>query len=118
MRHKGQQQTSEATTTDASNTVLATIKLKQNSVRFVEVRVAARRTDAADRAIFFRRACVYREGAGAVIQGPVDSVLTRRSDASWTVTLVAVGDNLEVQVVGAIGKTINWKSRTRSKGVS
>ncbi len=101
-------------TTDATLTTLATIPLLDDTVYTFEVIVAARRTDAADRGSYARRCSVFREATGvATLNGFVTSGLTRESDSAWNVSLAVSGNNLLVQVTGAGGQDVNWKSSYR-----
>jgi hypothetical protein len=101
-------------TTDATLTTLATIPLLDDTVYMLEVTVAGRRTDAADRASYVRRASVFREATGvATLNGFVTSGFTRESDSTWNVSLTVSGNNVLVQVTGAVGKDVNWKSSHR-----
>lgn len=97
------------TTTDATPTTLISLALDDNTVYLVEGYVVARRTDAADRAGYYRNVVAYREAAGAAtLQGTVDTSFTRESDATWDSTIIVSGNNLILQVTGRAGRTIDW----------
>lgn len=108
-----------ATTTDNTVTALSTIPLSDNTVYLVETRIEARRTDSADRAAYVRRACVYREAAGtATMQGAVETTFSRESAAGWNATIAVSGNDVVINVDGAVGHTINWRAYTTLQQVS
>jgi hypothetical protein len=45
------------------------------------------------------------------MQGPVDTLLTRRDNASWDCTIDIVSNNFRILVTGEVAKTINWHVR-------
>jgi hypothetical protein len=99
-------------TTDGASTLAASITLADPETVMVDVLVTARRTDAGtDHAAYQRKAAAYRNGAGAVLIGAVDASLTRETDASWDVTITVSGNDLQVNVQGAAGQTIEWHVR-------
>ncbi len=109
------------TTTDATLTTIATIAIPDDTVVLIEVEVVARRTDAAGRAVYIRRAVIFREAAGgATIQNTVDTTFTRESsgNAPWNATIAVSGNNALIQVTGQAGKTVNWKALNRMRKVS
>jgi hypothetical protein len=107
------------TTADAAWHTIATIPVQNNTVLMLETTVVARRTNAAGRGAYLRKAIVYREGGGAAtIQGTVDSPLTRESAAAWDVTIAVSGSNVLVKVRGAAGQTVHWKSSYVTEEIS
>ena len=107
------------TTTTATETTIATISIADDTVVLIEASVVGRRTNAADRGGFIRRALAYREGGGgATRQGSVNTDFTRRSDGDWDVTIDVSGNDARIRVTGVAGHTINWKSRHIELGVS
>ena len=99
------------TTNDATVTTIATIAVPDDTVMLIMAHIVGRRTDAADRAGYARRAVVYREAAGgATLQGTVDTVFTRESEALWDADISVSGNNCIITVKGRAGRTINWKS--------
>jgi len=88
---------------------IASIPILDDSAVLIEVRSVGRRTDSPDRAAYLRKALVYREAGGAaVLQGTVDTPLTRESNTVWNTRIVVSGNNAEIQVRGAVGSTVNW----------
>ena len=98
-------------TTDATVTSLAVIPVPDNTVLLLRATIIARRTNAADRAGYVRRAVVFREAAGAAtLQGAVDTPLTRESHGPWDATIDVNGNNVRIRVTGAVGHNVNWKT--------
>lgn len=104
--------TNPVTTTDATVTTITTIPIPDDTVVLIDVYIVGRRTNAAGRAVYVRRAVVFREAAGAAaIQGSVDSPLTRESSGGYNATIAVSGNNAIVTVRGLAAHTINWKAR-------
>lgn len=98
-------------TTNANATLLATIAIPDDAVVLIEVTIVARQTNALGDASFVRRAEVRREGGGgATLRATVSTPFSRRSDSSWVVTIAVSGNDALINVVGAIGKDISWRS--------
>lgn len=98
---------------------IATIALTDNTVYLIDVDIIGRRTDAADRAGYVRRALVYREAAGAAtMQGTEDTSLTRESSGTWDARINTSGNNVIIEVKGGAGASVNWKSRYRMTNVA
>lgn len=98
-----------ATTTTATVTTVTTIPIPDNTVVLIDAYIVGRRTDAAGRAIYVRRAAVYREAAGAAtIEGQVDTPLTRESSGGYDATIAVSGNNAIITVKGLAAHTINW----------
>lgn len=102
----------DVTTTGNTETTIATIAIPDNTILLIIAHITARRTDAADRAAYIRRAVVFRESAGvATLLGPVDSALTRESTGGWNATIdVDGGNNARIRIEGDAGNTVKWHS--------
>ena len=99
------------TTSDATVTTLATIAIPDDTAVLIDASIISRRTDAADRGGYLRRALVFREAAGsATLQGNIDTPFTRESSGPWNVTIDVNGDDARIRVTGQAGKTIHWRS--------
>lgn len=100
-------------TTDGSVQSLTTFALLDNTVWHLWAFMAARRTDGGgnDRAAYIRRACVYRAGGVATLQGTVDIIGgDKESDAVCNATIdVDGGNNARVRVNGVAAKTFQWE---------
>lgn len=106
------------TTVNAVDTTIATIPLDDNTVYLIETYTEGRRTDAAGRGGFVRRAVFYRESGGvATQQGGTQTDFTRRSNGNYNSLMVVSGNNVLIQVTGQTGHTINWKSSHLLKSV-
>jgi hypothetical protein len=101
-------------TTDNTETTILLIPIADDSVVTVEALIAARRTDAADRASYVRRASIYREAAGAATrQGSANSDWTEESDNTWNATIDTSGNNARIRVEGDAAQTVNWAARVK-----
>lgn len=107
------------TTYDNAYHTILSYAMQDNTVVLFEATAVARRTDAAGRGSYLRKVVAYRQGGGnATIQGTVDSSLTRESNAAWDVTITVSGSNVLVQVRGATGQTVHWKSSFVTEEIS
>jgi len=88
---------------------IASLSVVRNPT-IIEVRAVGRRTDAAGRAGYVRRAVVYRDpsSGNAVILNAFDTTFTRELNTVWNVRLVVNGYKVEIQVRGGAG-TVNWR---------
>ena len=102
---------SSVTTTDATSTTIIPVTLETNSVYGIEFSVVGRQSDGSNRAYYRRSAAVYRNGAGAVIQGTIDDKVTKESNTSWNATIVVSGNDVQLRVVGDAATTINWVAK-------
>jgi hypothetical protein len=104
-------ETAFLTTFDNMLAVLYTKTLLDNTVYGFKAEIIARQTTGApNRARYVREWCVYREAAGpAVIQGtdasPVPPV---ESDISWNITITTVGNDININVFGAVADSVDW----------
>lgn len=98
-------------TLNGAITTIATIPVSDPEVLHIDAMFVAKRSGAADEAGFLRRCIAYRRGGGALILGAIDTPLTRRTDANWQAWIQVAGNNVLIQVLGAAGKTVDWKVR-------
>jgi len=102
------------TTTDDTLTTTATLALNDDTVYQCTTRVSGRRTDSTDRAGYVRHITVFREGAGScTVVGSASDAHTAESDGTWDIDPACSGNNFIVQVLGAIGKTVNWATTVK-----
>lgn len=99
------------TTTDATQTVLATVGINYDNSCNVELNIMAR--DSSGNTALWRKAvCVKRitDGNIAVISSVLDIVSPQKDLAAalWDVSVVADGSNLVVKVTGCLLTTIYW----------
>lgn len=96
--------------TDGAYHTIAAVPLSRNPL-IVEVRAMGRRTDAAGRGVYVRRAVVYRGvGGAAAILSTFDTPLVRESIPAWDVVLAVSGLSLLIQVKGSAGCNVDWKA--------
>ena len=108
-----------ATYFDGAYHAIGVISVPDDRVIHIVVRVAARRTDASDRAGYTRWGLFYREGGGACFrQGPTSTPFARESDGRYDVTLEPSGNTIEIRVRGRAGHTVNWSVAYTTEEVS
>lgn len=108
-------------TTDASTTTAISIALADTFIYFLEVTILARDTAGVDRALYSKKALVYREGGGATLEGAVQDLhadVETAGAAAWDADIAVAGNNVVVSVTGANATTINWVVEVRYQGVS
>jgi hypothetical protein len=112
----------EITTTDATQTTIATYTLPSNSVVELDVTVLARDYTNAVHAVYRRRAAVSRHASGsAALVGTVDSSVNPDKEnggaAAWDVDISVTGATAIVRVTGAAATTIKWDERTKMEAL-
>ena len=86
------------------------IPIPEDTVFLLEAQALARRSDGGSgRAGYSRRALIYREAGLAIMEGPVNTDLTRESNTTWDVTIRVSGSNVLIVARGAAGQTVDWK---------
>ncbi len=99
-------------TTDATQTTIATVPIPDDTAILLIADVVGRRTNGVGRACYIRRVLVYREAAGAPsFQGTINTEFTRESLTLWDATFVISGNNVLIQVQGRAGDDVNWNCR-------
>jgi hypothetical protein len=98
-------------TTNAAPTTLVSIPVPDDAVYLLTLDVVGIRTDVNDRGGYRRAVVVYRSGGPAIIEGIIETSLTRGSNLIWDVVIEVSGNNALVIVTGAIGSTIKWHGR-------
>jgi hypothetical protein len=105
------------TTSDATATELFTDgsgarhAIQTDSTNFFEVRIAARRQDAADEsAAYLITGCIDNYAGITALVGTPSVTVVAEDSVSWTVTVAAddTNDVLGIMVTGEVGKTIYW----------
>ena len=98
-------------TTNGVYQPIQVIAIPDDTVCQIEALVVGIRTDAPGSAGYVHRAVIYREGGGnATLQTTVDSNLTRETVPGWDSTIIVAGNNAVIEVCGATGQTVSWKS--------
>ena len=114
----------DAFTTDATLTNMdlkpggGDMVLPTNSTWFFDALVIGKQ-DASTNAITIKlEGCILREAGSAAIQGAVFKFVVHDASAgTWDVDAIASGNNLEIQVTGAAGTTIDWTAHVRTTEV-
>jgi hypothetical protein len=98
-------------TTDGVYHTIQTVPIPDRTVCLLEVPVVGIRADADGCSGYIHRAVVYRTAGGnATLITVPDSNLTRETVAAWDSTIDVSGDSALIQVRGAAGQTVSWKS--------
>lgn len=106
-------------TTDATQTTAFTFTLSDTTLYWFEATIEGRDTSGTDRALYTKKALVYREGGGATIQGSVVAIHADiETNAAWDATFTVSGNNLLVSVTGAAATTVNWVCKINFQAVS
>ena len=107
--------TGAVTTTDATETDIATIPVAEGETVSVDVTITARRSTGAEHGKWQLSGLFYRNSGGNVtIEGIVQDVATHQSAASSAaVDMVADTSNqtIDIRVTGEAAKTINWTAK-------
>lgn len=99
-----------AQTTDGTPENVVSFTLADNTVYNVEMVVVGRGTGGVERAGYRDVAVVYRQAGGnATIEGTADSLQNEATNGSLSRSLVVNGHDIEGQVTGLSGTTINWR---------
>jgi len=113
--------TSAVQTTTATTTTLWTSPtLLDNSSYWVEVWVTVRDTGSANRAMYQRQACIYRQAGGAatIQTGTLAPVTVEAAGlAACDSDIDVTGNTFRVRVT-SIAATLNWVATIRYQGVS
>lgn len=100
---------STVTTTDATQTTVATLTLLDENTYHVKALVVGVQSTGGGRASYEIDCTVYRTGAGsATLQGSVTSVHANESDTNWDATFTVSGNDLRVSVTGVAATTVKW----------
>jgi hypothetical protein len=97
--------TSDATPLVLSNLTIATVN---NTVYLVEVKLAARRSDAGAEGGGFIVRGTYRNNESTLTEIGIDTVYIGEEGSVWNVSLIIDATNITVVVTGENGKTIQW----------
>lgn len=108
-------------TTDATPAAVpgAVIVLDDDTAYLIEATFVARQTSAGtDRAAFVRRACAYREAAGAAtFEGAVEAASDLGGMAPADATLIVSGNNVQAQVTG-IAANVEWFAKLKVEKIA
>lgn len=113
VEHLGDMDSVVATTTSVATKSIWKLEIPDESAFWIEAFVLGKKADSSDRAGYLRRILVYRDGAGATIQGTESSVETIESNASWNVGFSVSGNDVQLDVLGVAGTDIDWRASLR-----
>lgn len=102
-------QKAKVQTTNATVTNLFIIELADNASYSIRMFVSGTKSDGSDRAMYGRDACIYRDGAGATLQGSVQAISGVESNASWDASISAASNSAAVVVQGVAATTVDWQ---------
>jgi hypothetical protein len=102
----------KASTTNATPEVIFALTLPLDSAVVVMADIAGTQTNGDGRLGYRRRAMAYRLGAGAVLQGGVNTPMSKSGGgAVWDATIDVNGNDVRVVVTGEAAKDIEWTAR-------
>lgn len=97
-------------TDDTSQDTVFAFPLPDNSAAHVRLSAVGVMDDGSQRAIYERLACVYRDGAGAAIQGGAQTSLANvESNANYDASISVSGNLIVVLIRGDTAQTVNWR---------
>jgi len=108
------------TTTATTTTLWTSPSLLDNSSYWVDVWVTVRDTGGANRAMYQRQACIYRQAGGGatILTGTLAPVTVEAAGlAACDVDIDVTGNTFRVRVT-SIAATLNWVATIRYQGVS
>ncbi len=97
------------TTTDATQTVIDSFTLDDDTCCLVRVTVVATESGGGNRGATEQIALVYRDGGGATLEGGAVIVFEEYSNGSWAVDITVSSNDVRVSVTGVAATTIAWK---------
>lgn len=104
------------TTTNATPALIQSIPTANNTSYLINSKICARRTDSGSESGGYILNCVFKRGVTTATLTKVGStdLLSIEDDPTWNVICSAntTTGMIEIHVVGALAKTINWQSST------
>lgn len=103
------------TTADATVTTLWIMTLDDETAYLIETEVLTQKTDGSARAMYWKRALVYRDAAGnALILGATQDIAPDiESVGGWDCTIDVSGQSARVRVTGAAATDLIWLGQIR-----
>lgn len=96
-------------TTDATQTIAATIGTLNNRAYLVEAHVLAVNTTDNTQAASYVLVGLFNNNGGTLAQvGSTTNVSTIESNAAWDVAFAVSGTDIQIKVTGAAGTNISW----------
>jgi hypothetical protein len=109
--------TAQQTTPDAVPVTCGSYPIPDNMASQVRVQVVARRDTGAEAAAYEYLAAFRRSGGTVTQIGGTIPIMVREDVPSWSVAILIAGTNINVDVTGALGSTINWYTRIEAHTV-
>ncbi len=104
----------DATTVGITPVILATLPMTSNKICFLNSKLVVSNVADATNAKAFNRLQAFYNNAGVLTaMGPAttpDSWATGAGTGGWACTYVISGTNIDVTILGQIGKTLNWRA--------
>lgn len=102
-------------TEDANPTPIWSLTLNDGDIYSVEATVVGNyTTGGGKRALYTKKALVYKDGGGATLQGSVVSVHADiETTAGWAATFAVSGDDIQLLVTGEAATEIDWSAVVR-----
>lgn len=96
-------------TTNATQTVAATIETFNDRCYVVEAVILATETDDHDEVASYGRVATFRNDGGTLTQvGTTTSLWTHEDTGGWDVDFNVNGENIEIRVTGAASTNVSW----------
>ncbi len=95
-------------TTDGSAAILCSVLVPVNTTYHCKFYFTAVQDDLTNRGSAEVDATIYRAGGSAQTQGDMTLVHAQMSNQNWHLNIVPNGNNVDFQVFGDTGQTVNW----------
>lgn len=110
-----------ATTTDATETLLASVATTTDSVEIIKALIVARRTGgsagSSDDCATYERTVRVKNVAGTVTIFDPQSDYTSEDQIGWSVPIVVNGTHVEFHGIGAVNNNVSWAIQTTVVGL-
>lgn len=96
------------TTTTATATNAAFFTIPDLSAISYRMKILARSSTGADRALYEKEMLAYRNGGAATVQGVAVTYIEVESNVAWDAVTFVTGNFVSSRITGAAATTINW----------
>ena len=96
-------------TTNNNTTTISTIGTTSNKLYYVDARVQTMESDSSTAGVFLLK-CAYRNTGGTLTQLGSDDIVSFSDSTDYNVGSTGAGTNINVDVKGATGTTLNWEN--------
>ena len=97
------------TTSDATNTTIATIATSTDMTYSLDIQILSKRTDSGSESATYFIHALFRNNGGTLTKVS-DDILSIEDVPQWSSSVIVSGTNILVKVLGQSSKTIDWKS--------